>query len=268
MESPSMKSFIALTALSLILPASLLPQKGKITEDQIVAVILKSSGCDEPELKHDPEHVIYIDHLEYFDFTGHGQEEAIVVASTCMTGTAGPDVHAVFTRNVSGEVVEVPFHREEGQPGFSTLKRLPVFGNPNYTLRVEKGLLVASWMDSSDRENPLTIRYKSNGSAFVVDSVQQTGPFKTGYDCAKAAKEIEQAICYSPSVAALDVELSAIYRANLQSLPAARKIALQNEQRAWLAQREKTCTVYKWWVECLTELYTKRIAELRQGKKG
>jgi uncharacterized protein YecT (DUF1311 family) len=98
--------------------------------------------------------------------------------------------------------------------------------------------------------------------------VQQTGPFKTSYDCTKAAKEIEQAICYSPSVAALDLELSALYRDNLERLPPDRKTALQEEQRAWLAQREKTCTIYKWWVECLTELYTKRIAELRQGKKG
>jgi uncharacterized protein YecT (DUF1311 family) len=263
-----MKPFLVFAVLGIMFQTAPTRHAGRISAEEIVATLYQQSECNDPEVKLDAAHAISISHLEYYDLTGHGREEAIVVASTCMTGTAGPDVHAVFTRNVSGEVVELPFHREEGQPGFSTLKRLPVFGNPNYTLRVEKGLLVASWMDSSDRENPLTIRYKWNGSAFVVDSVQQTGPFKTSYDCIKAAKEIEQAICYSPSVAALDVELSAIYRANLQSLPVESKLALQNEQRAWLAQREKSCTVYKWWVECLTELYTKRIAELRQGKKG
>lgn len=252
----------------MMLPSTPLYQKGKITEEEIVKVILKDGECDEPELKHDPTHVVLINHLEYFDFTGDGQDEAIVVASTCMTGTAGPDVHAVFTRNASGEVVELPFQREEGQPGFSTIKGpLPVFGNPNYTLGVENGLLVAHWMDSSDREDPLVIRYKWNGSAFVFDSLKKEGPFKTSYDCAKAAKEIEQAICYSPSVSALDVELGAVYRERLRNLPAAKKISLQDEQRAWLAQREKKCVVYKWWVGCLTELYTKRIAELRQQSK-
>jgi uncharacterized protein YecT (DUF1311 family) len=260
-----MKSFLLFALLSMMLTASRSNQKGKITEKEIVEVILKNGECDEPGLKHDPTHVVAIDHLEYFDFTGDGQDEAIVVASTCMTGTAGPDVHAVFTRNASGEVVELPFHREEGQPGFSTIQGpLPVFGNPNYTLRVEKGLLVARWMDSSDRESPLIIWYKWNGSAFVLDSVKKEGPFKTSYDCAKAAKEIEQAICYSPAIASLDVELGAIYTTRLRSLPADKQAMLREEQRAWLAQREKKCVIYKWWVECLNEMYTKRIAELRQ----
>jgi len=156
-----MKPILAFAVVCLMLQDLPPQQKGKITAKEIVEVILKGSGCDEPGLKHDPEHVILIDHQEYFDFTGDGQDEAIVVASTCMTGTAGPDVHAVFTRNGSGEVVELPFHREEGQPGLSTLKQpLAVFGNPNYTLGVDKGMLVARWSDTSDRENPLTIWYK------------------------------------------------------------------------------------------------------------
>jgi uncharacterized protein YecT (DUF1311 family) len=132
---------------------------------------------------------------------------------------------------------------------------------------VENGLLAARWTDSSYRENPLIIWYKWNGSAFVLDSVKQEGPFKTSYDCAKAAKEIERAICYSPAIAALDVELGAIYEERLRSLPPDKKATLQEGQRAWLAQREIQCVVYKWWNDCLSELYTKRIAELRrQGK--
>lgn len=260
-----MRPWLVFAVLGLILPISPSRTKGKITAEEIVQIILKASGCDEHGLRHDPEHVILINHLEYFDFTGDGQDEAIVVASTCMTGTAGPDVHAVFTRNASGEVVELPFHRAEEQTSSSDKNpRLPVFGNPNYTLRVERGLLAAHWMDSSDREEPLVILYGWNGSAFVVDSVKKEGPFKTSYDCAKAAKEIEQAICYSPAIAALDVELGAIYRERLRNLPAEKKTLLQENQRAWLAQREQKCVIYKWWVECLNEMYTKRIAELRQ----
>jgi uncharacterized protein YecT (DUF1311 family) len=262
------KSLVAFAVLGLVLPALPPQQKGKITEEEIAGVILKDGECDEPGLKHDPAHVVLINHLEYFDFTGDGQDEAIVVASTCMTGTAGPDVHAVFTRNASGEVVELPFQREEGQPFFSTRKwKLPVFGNPNYTLSVDKGLLVAQWGDASDRKEPLTIWYKWNGSAFVADHERQTGPFRTSYDCAKASKEIEQAICYSPSIAALDVELGSVYTERLRNLPTDKKASLQEEQRAWLAQREKKCVIYKWWVDCLNEMYTKRIAELRQPSK-
>ena len=100
-----------------------------------------------------------------------------------------------------------------------------------------------------------------------MDSVKKEGPFKTSYDCARAAKEIEKAICYSPAIAALDVELGVVYTERLRSLPAAKKILLQDEQRAWLAQREKKCVIYKWWVDCLKEMYTKRISELRQPRQ-
>ena len=37
-----------------------------------------------------------------------GSEEALVVASTCFTGTAGPDVHAVFRLDKSGQPQELP----------------------------------------------------------------------------------------------------------------------------------------------------------------
>jgi hypothetical protein len=54
------------------------------------------------------------------------------------------------------------------------------------------------------------------------------------------------------------------YRARLQQLPPDKKRKLQGEQREWLARRAKECIIYKWWVDCLQELYTKRIAELNQ----
>jgi uncharacterized protein YecT (DUF1311 family) len=38
---------------------------------------------------------------------------------------------------------------------------------------------------------------------------------------------------------------------------------MRQQQVQWLAQREKQCTIYKWWVDCLSDLYTKRIAELQ-----
>jgi len=237
---------------------------GKITEAEIKRFINSQSDVDECESLDQ----IHLDHVEYFDFMGGGQQEAVVVASTCMTGTAGPDVHAVYGRGADGKLVELPFLNAKGDPPISNSggndEKLPVFGNPNYSLKAEKGKLVARWGDSSDREEPLVAWYKWDGTKFVVDHVKIEGPFPTSYDCSKATKELDRAICHSPSVAALDVELGKVYRAALQRLPQDKKKELQNQQREWLAQREKQCTIYKWWVDCLKDLYAKRLAELKQ----
>jgi uncharacterized protein YecT (DUF1311 family) len=233
----------------------------KITEAEIKKAINSRSDVEECENLDQ----IHIDHLEYHDFIGDGQEEAVVIASTCMTGTAGPDIHAVYKRDGYGKVVEVPFRHAEGDPFFNhSGSKIPVFGNANYGLAVENGQLVARWGDSSDREAPLVVWYKWDGKKFVVDHMKVDGPFPTSYDCARATRELDRAICYSPSVAGLDVELGQVYRIVLKQLPPDKKPELQRQQREWLALREKECSIYKWWVDCLKDLYTKRIAELKQ----
>jgi uncharacterized protein len=92
-------------------------------------------------------------------------------------------------------------------------------------------------------------------------------PYATSYDCAKAEKdgdETAQAICYVESLARLDVELAKTYKAYLAGRNAdARKMALA-EQRAWLKQRNDECGIYKVWVDCLTNAYNDRIAELKE----
>ena len=233
----------------------------EITEAEIKSAINSRSDVDECESLDQ----IYIDHLEYHDFVGDGQQEAVVIASTCLTGTAGPDIHAVYKRDATGKVVELPFRHAEGDPFFSRSDwKVPVFGNANYGLAVENGELVARWRDSSDREAPLVVWYKWDAKNFVVDHMKVDGPYPTSYDCAKATKELDRAICYSPRVAALDVQLGQAYRAVLKQLPPDKKPELQGQQREWLARREKECAIYKWWVDCLNDLYTKRIAQLNQ----
>jgi len=232
----------------------------KITELEIKTAI--NGGLDAEECESLER--IHIDHLEFHDFFGDGQEEAVVVASTCMTGTAGPDVHAVYRRDADGKVVELPFRHAEGDPFFNSGGwKIPVFGNGNYGLRVENDELVARWWDTSGREAPLVIWYKWDGKEFVEERRKVEGPFATSYDCAKATKELDRAICYSPSVAALDAQLGQAYRSRLQQLSPEKKQELQTQQREWLVRREKECTIYKWWVDCLKDLYTKRIAELK-----
>jgi uncharacterized protein YecT (DUF1311 family) len=240
-----------------LLPAAASAQKTatKITAEEIQKVINNVYGqCDKLDQ-------IAIDHLEYFDFNHDGADEAVVVASTCNTGTAGPDVHSVYTREAAGNIVELPLSPVEDPPQGGPL---PLFGNPNYGLAVEHGVLVARWMDSSERENPLVVWFKWDGTKFVVDHMKAEGPFSTSYDCSHATREMDRAICYAPTVAPLDKEFGKLYRARMQQLPPDKKEALQNQQRAWLSQREKQCTIYKWWVDCLKVLYSKRIAELSQ----
>jgi uncharacterized protein YecT (DUF1311 family) len=224
----------------------------KISADEIKKFINRDDACDKLDQ-------IVIDHLEYFDFDHDGADEAVVVASTCMTGTAGPDVHSVYTRDAAGAVIEVPLPRVEDPPQGRTL---PVFGNPNYGLAVEHGELVAQWMDSSERQHPLTVWFKWDGAKFVVDRMKTEGPFRTSYDCSRTTREMDRAICHAPTVAALDAQLGRLYRERMQLLAPEKKQALQTEQRAWLAQREKQCVIYKWWVDCLKEMYSKRIAAL------
>jgi len=98
----------------------------KITEEEIKVAINNRSDVDECQNLDQ----IQIDHLEYHDFIGDGQEEAVVVASTCMTGTAGPDIHTVYKRDANGRVVELPFRNGGGDPSFKgSVRQLPIFGN-------------------------------------------------------------------------------------------------------------------------------------------
>lgn len=231
-------------------------QSDKIEENELKEYLVKQFECEQEREQ------IYLWKVEQFDFLGKGYDQAVVVASTCMTGTAGPDVHSVFTRDENGELKELKI--EEAKPEHQVL-----FGNRNWTLRIESGLLVERYSDTSDREDPLVIQYKWDAAKeqFTAVSMVAAKPYPTSYDCAKAEAaqdETAQAICYVKSLADLDIELGKSYKAYVGALsPAERKKAIE-EQRAWLTKRNGDCGIYKWWVECLTKEYNERIAELRQ----
>jgi uncharacterized protein YecT (DUF1311 family) len=247
----------ALLLVCLVKPA--VPQSNsseEITPTEIKQVINQYAECDALDQ-------IKINHLEYFDFRGEGHNQAVIVASTCMTGTAGADVHAVYERDAKGKLVEHSLDGIDPVFGPNSVK-LPVFGNRNYGIAVENGQLVARWGDTSDREHPLVIWYKWDGKAFILDHMKVEGPFPTSYDCSKATGEVERAICYSPRISALDVQLSQTYEAAWQRATSEERKTQEQQQRQWLAERKKECTIYKWWVDCLNDLYTKRILELKE----
>ena len=182
-----------------------------------------------------------------------------MVASTCETGTGGPDVHSVVDRDASGELVELKIPEAESKAYDS------MFGNRNSDFSLEDGLLVDTFEDDAGRDTPpLVIKYKWTGKEFAIVSIKKTGIFKTSYDCAKVDSEVENAICHVKELADLDVQLGAIYKSVLANLPAVERVSLRAEQRNWIAQRDKECPIYKGWVECLSDSYQKRIDELKK----
>lgn len=226
----------------------------EIKEDALRAHLAKQYECEPDQ--------IYFWTLQQFDFLGKGYDQAVAVVSTCMTGTAGPDVHAVFTRDEMGELKELTMQEVK-------LEHRVLFGNPNSRFEIENGLLADIYRDTSDRDDPLIIKYKWDAAKemFVVVSVDAAKPYATSYDCDKAEKdqdETAQAICYVETLADLDVDLAKLYKNYLSGLNLESRKKAVEEQRAWLKKRNQDCVIYKWWVDCLTEAYKTRIAELKK----
>ena len=126
------------------------------------AAVLKwaadQSGC--------PERKIEINRLDYFDFKHDGKIELIVVASTCNTGTAGPDVHAILEPSAHGGFEELPV------PDVDRKYFDAMILNYNYDFGVDGDMLVEIWQDRGDRgKYPLVVKYRWDGAAFVVSSI-------------------------------------------------------------------------------------------------
>jgi uncharacterized protein YecT (DUF1311 family) len=243
---------LALLLLSFACASCTWAQKTKpIEKKEIADWYYKKLDCPE-------EPTMYFYGFTLFDFKGDGTQQAIVVAMSCAGGTGGPDIHSVISRDSGGELEELKIADVDPR----TYDNL--FGNRNYSLSVENALLVAAFSDDPDRDTPLIIKYKWNGKEFAVASIKKTGVFPTSYDCTKTLTEVENAICHVDTLADLDVQLADLYKSLLSKLSGPEQAALREEQRQWLAAREKSCAIYKGWVDCLSDYYQKRIAEWRK----
>lgn len=205
------------------------------------------AGCEKPA---------YIEDLVFGALVPDRGEQAVLLASTCYTGNAGPDVHAVYTLDSERRLDELNVE----QPPKKNLDTL--FGAWNYRLGVKSDSLIARYTDSSGREDALTVRYRWDGKRFAVAAITQDGPYETSYDCAKAVTEVERAICYVQPLADLDRRLAGTYRGALKASDGAGREALKREQLQWLKKRETRCAIYKMWVECLSRMYEERIQAL------
>jgi uncharacterized protein YecT (DUF1311 family) len=249
-------SFVYLLAISLIFTGGAQKahkQSDEIGEDDLRHYLAKQNDCENNQ--------IYFSMLEHVDFLKKGYKQAVVVASTCMTGTAGPDIHAVYTRDAEGEIKELPMQEVK-------LPHTVLFGNSNSTFRIGEGVLVEVYSDTSERDDPLIVKYRWNAEKeiFEIIAIEAATRYPTSYDCDKAEKsgdETALAICYVEQLADLDIDLANLYKSYLARLSEAERKSAIAEQRAWLQERNKSCGIYKWWVDCLDASYKKRIAELQ-----
>lgn len=89
--------------------------------------------------------------------------------------------------------------------------------------------------------------------------------FQTSFDCAKAASEVEKTICSVKDLADADIQLGALYKSLLSSLPESNKSQLKNEQIHWLKNRNKVCSSSTIIIDCLKESYLKRNETLMKA---
>ena len=244
----------ALLILLIVTSVEALAQE-PIEEGEVEKWIAEKSECG------DNVDQIHIIKLEAVEFTHDGRSQAIVVAMSCITGTAGPDVQTVLSRGANGTLIELNMSTVD-----TKILEANLFGPGSADLYAQGDLLVLKYTDSTGRENPLLVKYKWSGKQFEIAAVEKSKPFPTSYDCAKADENIERAICHVKSLADLDLQLGMLYKKLLGNLDPGGKTALRAEQRKWLAARNAACPVSdKWFVDCLESRYRKRMTELQKA---
>jgi len=244
--------FVALLVVAVPLFTAAQVRPPKISEDEIKRHFSKAD-CEG----------VNINHLEYFDFTGDGQAEAIVLASTCATGTAGPDVHAVITRQPDGSLAELKI------PAPSEKQQAALFGRVFYELSVTDGLLVEIYHDESGRVSPLVIKYRWNGRdrVFQAADVKIAPRYQASFDCNEAKTTVDSAICYSSIAASLDSAVDQSYTTWLNHLNDADRDILIREQKDWLRKRDLICDSDRSVFQCVETLYGARLLELEHFRQ-
>ncbi len=195
--------------------------------------------------------------VNYIDTAPGSPEYAIVNGSSCLTGTAGPDIHDIYTMQPDGTVKTISLPT----PAPKTTGAL--FGNTNYTVEWKNDELVETHSDTSGRPEPLVIHYQLKDGAFVISIIEAAPMYKTSYDCTTAKEEQDKAVCYVQELADLDIQMNTLYQAKLASATESEKASLAQSQQNWREHRNQECTIYKWWVDCLKTYYDKRIENLK-----
>ncbi len=155
------RSFAALLLL-FVIPCAHAQKSKPIEKDEIAKWTNRMEECPADQ----PPHFWKVD---YYDFKGDGTQQAIVIAGTCMSGTGGPDIHSVLARNSDGELKEMKIAEVDPKTYDN------MFGNRNYDLVVENGLLVANFEDDPSRAK-IPSSSATNGTARNSPWILSTRP--------------------------------------------------------------------------------------------
>ncbi|MEK6398292.1 MAG: lysozyme inhibitor LprI family protein, partial [Terriglobus sp.] len=107
--------------------------------------------------------------------------------------------------------------------------------------------------------------------AWVLLGLVSVAAHAASFDCAKAKRPVERAICSDPKLSAADSSMGAAYRSDLSRLSSNSVGLLRVDQVQWLAYVQQVCRVNETAttrakaVECLQPLYDDRIKQLRSA---
>jgi uncharacterized protein YecT (DUF1311 family) len=256
------KRIFTLLLFCLVSSAVIKAQVGITKEDVRNYLTKKDSSCFDIGYKW----AVQIKKIEFYDVNSDGKDEVIVIASSCYSGTGGPDIHGVYAKDSTGKILELTVNDNiktfEGKPVYDNL-----VGNRNYILLYENNLLIEKFHDGSGRKNPLTLYFKWNGKEFNLAKVEKAEIFKTSFSCANAKTDIEKTICGNSELAAMDLKLDSLYTEIMSKLPKNKREELRDEHKEWINKRDNNCN-YKGVADCLLEMFTKRIKYLTKLNKG
>ncbi len=116
---------------------------------------------------------IYIGYIKYYDLDNDGEEEAIIQAYTCFTGTAGPDINSIYKLLPTGEIIELKTNNYfQGKSVFDE------HNWKNYGFDVKDGKLIDTVPIYNDNDSNCCptggtkeISYKWDGKEFIVTDV-------------------------------------------------------------------------------------------------
>lgn len=98
---------------------------------------------------------------------------------------------------------------------------------------------------------------------FLIMILTTDAALSAGFDCKKAASDVEKMICKSADLSSFDSQLLGAYNGALTAVETSSKDALIAEQRNWIRYTRNICQD----TACLTDAYKARIKVLQQNSQ-
>jgi hypothetical protein len=139
--------------------------------EQALKEACSEAGRDEP---------VEIEKTVFGDLDGDGDEEAAVTAFSCQAGQNPPDLFAVFKRQASGDIIELPLERAQDAAKFKGNVLFDNLRGP-WSIEIDKGRLVMRyliWAEDApkcgDSDCTRNFVYRWDGQKLALTEITQT----------------------------------------------------------------------------------------------